>query len=210
MTVTRLWTSAASCAALALPLMADPACTRMHECGLVGCVDEAAIDLESPTGAWAPGGYQFALVIDGNTANCAIQIPASPPPATRIAGSCTSEITLTFLAQEQCAASPSDGSADASSSDPNSAQGETCSPIPGHFHQTLTLVGTPHDVALSLKRDDHSIVDQTVTLSYATTQPNGPGCDPTCHQASSVITIADDTGDAGNDATPPRDAAASE
>jgi hypothetical protein len=179
-----------------------------HQCTLVGCEDQATLDLQSPTGAWPPGSYQFALVIDGNAANCAIQVPAAPSGTTRVDGSCTSKITLTFLAEQQCGTPANDGAATGTtSSGSNSTQSETCSPVPGHFHQTLTLPGTPRDVALTLTRDDHSLVQQNVTLTYATSQPNGPGCDPTCHQASSALTIGDETPDSGPDASPVGDAA---
>lgn len=43
---------------------------------------------------------------------------------------------------------------------------------------------------LTITRDSASILDETYDVAYATLQPNGPDCPPTCSYASVEVTVA--------------------
>jgi hypothetical protein len=202
MKTSRLLAAAVCCGALALPELASSGCSiETHACSDVGCVDQATLELRSPTGAWTGGTYELTLDLAGGQASCDLVLPASPPATGAIDAKCTSLVSLTFAADMQCQAGPTMGSG------PNAAVSETCTPVPGHFHQTLTVPGTPPHVGLTLARDGHSVLDTSVDLTYQVSQPNGPTCDPTCHQASAQLSIAADLGDGGPDSAANADAA---
>ena len=65
----------------------------------------------------------------------------------------------------------------------------TCTPIAGRFSEDVTLMGTPAMVHLTQTSGGATLVDMTVTPTYTKTQPNGPGCDPICSQASSALVL---------------------
>jgi hypothetical protein len=204
MMTTRLVAASACCIALALPALAGPGCMdKTQSCTEVGCIDQATVELRTTTGAWVSGTYELTIDLGGAMASCALAVPDSPSATGVVSAACTSRLTLDFAADTQCQAGPSTGSG------PNSAVSETCTPVPGHFHQTLTVPGTPANVALTLTRDGHSLLDTSVALTYQTAQPNGPACDPTCHQAAAQLSVPAETGDAGAESgTPAADAGA--
>jgi hypothetical protein len=171
-----------------------------RSCTDVGCVTQATIFLQSPTGAWTPGTYELAVALDdgtGGSASCALQVPAAPSPTSPINASCTSEIGLTFLGDSQCRTLTSDSG--------DAVSGE-CLPVPGHFHQELSLPGTPSRVALTLSRDGHVLLQTTVNLAYQNFYPNGPQCGGSCQEASTTLLVGADRGDGGVDSGPAVDA----
>jgi hypothetical protein len=167
---------------------ADPSDSGAVGCTLIGCGDAATINLQSPTGAWTPGNYQIALVVDGGPATCTLPIPSSPSPTSDIVGTCTSGLTAIFQGETQCQTLPSDGA----------VSGGICRPVPGHFFLTLTLDGTPPQVDLTVMRDGNALVDQTVEFMYQDFQPNGPQCGPSCRGASASVTVVSSIVDAGS------------
>jgi hypothetical protein len=190
MTIARSRAAGTCCAGLTLAWVAGSGCRfDARSCTEVGCAGGATVVLQSPTGAWTAGTYELALVIDGNPASCALQLPAAPSPTSILAASCTSQISLDLQAETQCHALPSDGS----------AVGEGCTPVPGHFFQTLSLPGTPARVELTLSRDSQVLLETTVNLAYQDFYPNGPECGGSCQEASATVSIGADVGDGGVD-----------
>ncbi len=62
-------------------------------------------------------------------------------------------------------------------------------PTDGKFTETMTIHGTPSSIEVHQTLDGTVILDQTVSPTYQTNQPNGPGCAPICHQAGAEWTI---------------------
>jgi hypothetical protein len=133
----------------------------------------------TPGGGWAPGTYELALLVDGQSASCALKVPAMPSTGPLVTGSCTSTIGLTLAPEAQCTGDASD----------DTAPGTNCAPNPGAFQQVLTLPGMPATVVLTLTRDGNMLVQQTIALTYADVHPNGPTCGPTCHEAGAVMVV---------------------
>jgi hypothetical protein len=173
---------AAWCAALALAGLAASACTLEGSgCTAKGCSDGATVDLVTTSGAWAAGTYELVLLVDGESASCALKVPAVPSPQNIVTGACTSSIGLVLSPQAQCAAD----AGDAASADAGCAAG------PGALEQVLTLPGMPVSVDLTLTRDGRMLLQQAIAFAYATVQPNGPSCAPTCHEATAVVDVPD-------------------
>jgi hypothetical protein len=166
----------------------DPSDSGAVGCTLIGCGDAATINLQSPTGAWTPGNYQIALVVDGGPATCTLPIPSSPSPTSDIVGTCTSGLAAIFQGESHCQTLPSDGA----------VSGEICTPVPGHFFMTVTLDGTPPQVDLTVMRNGNALVDQTIEFMYQDFQPNGPQCGSSCRGASASVTVGSSIVDAGS------------
>ena len=66
---------------------------------------------------------------------------------------------------------------------------QQCQPIEGMFVEKIAVLGTPSSIEVQQTVGGTVIFDQTVAPTYQTNQPNGPGCGPTCHQATAVWTI---------------------
>jgi hypothetical protein len=58
-----------------------------------------------------------------------------------------------------------------------------------HGFSDITVRGEPQAVKLKVLLDDKPLNAADVTPNYVTSQPNGPGCEPTCRNATSEIAI---------------------
>jgi hypothetical protein len=156
-----------------------------HACTLADCSDGAIITLRTANGEWPAGTYTAELTVDGKPGTCTVSVP--PPPVcapytvetlacTSVRGTCASASNLFdgftgfgLTAEEKCVTIPS---------------GVSCTLIPGQFHWSIGLGGTPAQVAVTVSRDGRPFVTETVALQYKAVRPNGPDCEPTCHRAS--------------------------
>ena len=59
----------------------------------------------------------------------------------------------------------------------------------GKFTEKIVLHGAPTSIEVRQTLDGTVVLDQTISPTYETNQPNGPGCGPICHQASAAWTI---------------------
>jgi hypothetical protein len=176
---------AAWCGGLALAGLAVAGCAPAgSSCGDKTCTDGATLDFVTPSGAWAPGTYELALLVDGQSASCALKVPAMPSATGIVTGSCTSSIGLTLSPEAQCSG---DASADASD---ETSSGTACAASANAYQQVLTLPGMPLTVVVTMTRDANMLLQQTIALTYADVHPNGPSCGPTCHEAGAVVVVA--------------------
>jgi hypothetical protein len=56
----------------------------------------------------------------------------------------------------------------------------------GKFTEKIVVPGAPTSIEVRQTLDGTVVLDQTISPAYQTNQPNGPGCGPTCHQASAA------------------------
>jgi hypothetical protein len=153
-----------------------------HSCNLVGCGNTATITLRTASGPWTAGTYTIELSVDGTPGTCTLSIPDPPASAQ---GTCSSARNVfglfpLSLDQESRCVTLTQGN----------ATGQSCTPIPAQFHLSLELSGTPAQVGLTVSRDGSPLANETVALQYQTVRPNGPDCEPSCHQASADLSIA--------------------
>lgn len=62
-------------------------------------------------------------------------------------------------------------------------------PTDGKFTETIRVLGTPSSIEVQQTLDGTVVLDQTLSPTYQTNQPNGPGCAPICHRATAAWTI---------------------
>jgi hypothetical protein len=144
--------------ALAVMLSAlAPACEKV--CTLVGCGDSATLSLRRADGARPD--FALELEIDGRRVTCA-----------SAEQTCDMGVTTTVRPLADC---HEERGAD--------FRRLVCTPN-GRFEQVISLGGTPARVSVTVKSPNGATAQQTFALVYQTTQPNGPGCEPICKQAS--------------------------
>jgi hypothetical protein len=62
-------------------------------------------------------------------------------------------------------------------------------PTDGKYTEAIVVESAATSIEIKQTLDGTVISDQTLSPSYQTIQPNGPGCGPTCHQATAAWTI---------------------
>ncbi len=186
MTRLRLALTAASLGLLVAFWTATTACSGGDSGGCdVGCLKQATVDLQSTTGAWPPGTYDLTVTtdggLDGGDGHCTLQVTDAPSPTAVALATCTGAVGLEFSSVAQCVMLYQDG-----------ASGGECRPVPGHFHETVTIAGTPSGATLSLALNGQPAIDAPVSFTYRPLQ----GCG--CQQASAQLTVMfSAAGDAG-------------
>jgi hypothetical protein len=126
------------------------------------------------------GNQQIVITADGATSTCTFTFPLATLPSGGTAEpQCPSGLMVMIGPTTTCTTTSTDA-----------ARTQTCTPIAGHFVETITVTGKPAQVQVHQTVDGATVLDQTMSPSYHTTQPNGPGCDPTCHQAAATWTFS--------------------
>ena len=133
-------------------------------CTQIGCLDGLRLSLDKAT-PWLPGDYTFAFELDGEPVECK---GALPLPSCDVGPSlrCTPD-ALVQIGESGCALPPAQ-----------------------HGFSDITIERAPKQVSLKISHDDQPLlVGADITPDYKTTQPNGPGCEPTCRSASSAVVL---------------------
>lgn len=132
-------------------------------CTQIGCTDGATIALIKGTG-WQPGGYSFALELDGAPVTCTASLPLKP-----------------------CAAGPT------TVCDPAErveiVESGCALPVEQQGFTELRLPALVQNVTVAITRDGEKLAESAFTPSYIELRPNGPDCDPVCRVAREQLTI---------------------
>jgi hypothetical protein len=141
------------------------ACSEHKTCTLIGCNDHLTFQIELASG----GKPQFAasLLIDGRTVAC-------PAPVEGTIATCDVGVSTTSRELESCT---------------SAGNGYEVCVGSGIFAQTIVVAGAPADVSISLLNGTIVVAQQDFHPHYVSNQPNGPGCDPICRQATETWTV---------------------
>jgi len=154
-------------------------CAEEHACTEVGCSDQASFTLRPAGSHWDDGAYALEVTFDDARYSCAFAVPDALPTA----GSwqpldCTPALEVYLTPEVECEEHKN-----------GDTVSQVCTPIPGQYYLQGSIQGTPATLEVALQRDSATLLDETRTLAYQATQPNGPECEPTCRQASSDFTL---------------------
>jgi hypothetical protein len=155
-------------AALAVAGLAAACETKV--CTLRGCQDQLHATITSGDGSIPPGMHLVEVTADGATLSCTFQVPSGAGTA---AAQCPSGLQVLVGQRSDC-----------TDIDTGSARVLECRPIPGSFFEDITVIGQPRVVRVRVIVEGAVVLDRTESPTYEEALPNGPGCDPTCHQAS--------------------------
>jgi hypothetical protein len=158
-------------------------------CTLIGCEDAFNATVTNGPSGFPVGPHQIDVTADGVTISCTFTFPLPKLADGADSGpQCPPGLMVSVGPAVACTQfQPGPG-----------AVGERCDPIAGKTTEMLDVSGTPARVRVRQTTNGVVVLDESVTPVYASNQPNGPGCDPICHQAGAEWTLADLTvGDGG-------------
>lgn len=146
----------------ACPEAASFSRTGRDECTTIGCQSGFSLRV-SPSSGWSPGQYRFALAIDGRDVACegALPLKSCNEPSFH----CDADGVR--LGESGCALEPTQ-----------------------HGLASIQFEGFPRTLAIRVLRDDVELTSVELTPVYKASQPNGPGCDPICCNASDDLTLS--------------------
>jgi hypothetical protein len=123
-------------------------------CTQIGCVDGLSVGLEHE---WTAGSYTFEITLDGITTYCQATLPFA---SCEVEPACPSNSDI-MVSLSGCA-------------------------LPAENHSFAEVSTTRFDFSqmkVKILLGSTTISEKTFTPEFRTTQPNGPQCEPTCHQA---------------------------
>jgi hypothetical protein len=156
-------------------------CFTSKICSLIGCQDQFHATIANTNGSFPSGTQVLDVTADGVTVSCTFQVPpaTAQPGGSTVAPECPSGLRV-FIAQATTCTPTQTGS--------TTSLG--CVPIAGHFFEDVTVSGKPAQLRVRLTVDGAVALDRSETPVYHASQPNGPGCEPICQQASADWTFA--------------------
>ncbi|HEX2672935.1 MAG TPA: hypothetical protein VHM25_18755 [Polyangiaceae bacterium] len=164
--------------AAALALVVAGSCSEPTACTDVGCSDQASFTIRPPGSHWDEGAYSLQVKFDDAVYSCSFTLPdALPGTGSWQALDCTPALQAYLTPEVDCEEHKNGDSVS-----------QVCTPIPDQYYLQASSTGTPATLAVTLQRDDTTLLEETRALSYRATQPNGPECGPTCQQASTDFT----------------------
>jgi hypothetical protein len=151
-----------------------------HACTDIGCRDGLTVQVTGADGDFRAGTHTLEVTADGLAATCTFPMPPAATSGGAVQGpSCPASVMVSIVPATTCTESRG----------PNDVS-QTCTPIPGQHTEMITVYGTPSAVQLRQTVDGAVVFDRQLTPAYRTSQPNGPGCEPICRQASEAWTLA--------------------
>ena len=146
-------------------------------CTLIGCEDQFSATVTADATLVPSGTHTVNVVADGAAMTCTFPFP--PDPSNQgIVAQCSSGLTLFVQPATVCTTVQTDASIS-----------QQCQPIDGKFIESIWVSGTPSVVQVQQLVGGTVILDQTVSPTYQSNEPNGPGCGPTCRQAGAEWTV---------------------
>ena len=132
-------------------------------CTQIGCLDGLLVRVVKPS-PWVPGRYTFEVDVDGVQVRCSGALPLQPCESGPSLA-CTGDGKV-IISESGCALPPE-----------------------SHGFGDLQISGEPQAVGITIKLDDNVLHTTTLQPSYVTSQPNGPGCEPTCRSGSADLAL---------------------
>lgn len=132
-------------------------------CTEIGCANGFRLELRKDS--WEPGSYSFHIEADGEVSDCTGSLPLKPCDASPSV-TCTGAKGF-FIGESGCAMAADQ-------------QG----------FSEIQFETSPKQITVTISRDGSELAKQTFEPTYKESQPNGPGCEPICRQASASITLA--------------------
>jgi hypothetical protein len=145
-------------------------------CTDIDCEDLFAAQVFVDAGTVPSGTQTLNVVADGVSMSCTFVFP--PDLSNNSGGQCSGALSVVVQPARTCTTGSGDG-----------AVTEKCDALSGQFVELILFRGTPQSVQVQQTAGGTIIMDESVTPSYQTNEPNGPGCSPVCEQAAVQWTI---------------------
>jgi hypothetical protein len=145
-----------------------PSCTTQKTCTLIGCSDALTLNLSLPSGE--KPNINVDLMIDGTAVSC-------PALGDRPSATCAGNVTSTMVEGQTCTQTQQAGTVT-----------QTCTGN-GIFHLRIEVPGTPKSVSYTANLNGAVVGQDSLSPTFQSVNPNGPGCDPACKQATADVTL---------------------
>lgn len=129
-------------------------------CTKMGC--RSSLEIEVTGTKPGKGKYAFEIEADGKKAQCELSLPLKACDKG-LSTKCTGDVKVE-IGESGCALPPAE-----------------------HGFGPISLPDSPAAARVVIKKDGKPLSDKRFTPAYKTSQPNGPGCEPTCKQAREEI-----------------------
>lgn len=131
-----------------------------HPCPLLGCASRLSVEMLPPAAGFAEGSYTFSWESDDDQGGCEFVMTSG--------AACPEFESQPCVVESNC---------------------ET------EFMRTedriiVDIDETPESLHITLEQGERVVLDAEVTPDYSTSQPNGPGCDPVCTEASVELQLS--------------------
>lgn len=157
-------------AAVATLLSGALGCGSSKVCTTRACSD--MFEVAIAVGAAAPSGIETVTVTaDGKVMTCTFASPSANPDGGSAPVQCSSGLTLELVGGAACTVNT------------DAAFMQSCTGTYGGYSEVITVAGAPTSVRVQQSTNGTAVLDQMMTPSYDTLEPNGSACPPTCHQA---------------------------
>lgn len=133
-----------------------------QRCTEIGCADGLMVGVTSDA-RWPAGEYRFVIDVEGTTTTCTGALPL--PECGTQAITCDRE-GVVRISESGCAL-----------------------PADQHAFGDLYFEETLPSVRVEILHEERSVAMGSFTPTYQTLQPNGPGCGPTCRNASVQLPV---------------------
>lgn len=143
-----------------------------HPCTAMACSDEGVVVLRYDAEHFRGGAHHFEISAGDQTIRCDATIASL---TEEIFATCDGAASVQVGAETRMVEMQVPGMP--------GVVGATAEVVPGRFHASVTVHGTPASVHVVHTIDGAPHADHTVALTYREHRPNGPGCDPACQQA---------------------------
>ena len=164
-------------------LVSPSSCSALgHGCTAIGCADGASLTFRSADGTWPDGSYVLMVTKAGTAHACALELPRDLPERGFVAEvPCDPPLDFPGATLHQDSTCSERRTEDAIR--------QSCTPIPGQYTLDVGVSDTPAELRVSVTRDESVLLEQSVTLSYTESRPNGEGCEPVCRRASAELVL---------------------
>jgi hypothetical protein len=151
-----------------------------HGCTEIGCGDGVHITLHTPEDQWPAGAYAIDFTVDGQEHACELSIPADLPTEAHgyVELGCQPAFDASLTAKTVCTEQRT-----------NDAISQSCQPVAGAWILEASFYGVSEALRVEVRRDDETLLDETMQLEYTASRPNGPDCEPVCEQARVELDI---------------------
>jgi hypothetical protein len=163
---------------IAILAPAHTSCSKT--CTEIGCLTQFTAGISAAEASLPAGTHRIDVTADGALLSCTFAFPLETlPGGGLVSPRCSPGLAASVGSAVECTEVIT-----------SSAKSLRCVPIPDQIQESVQVTGTPSLVTVEQSVGGIAILQRSATPVYENSQPNGPGCEPICRQASAHWSIS--------------------
>ncbi len=142
-----------------------------HPCTEMACSDQGLLVVHYDAAHFRAGAHHFEIRADAQTIRCDATITAL-----------TEDVFATCDGAAEVHVGAEMRTVDMEVPGMPGVVGITSEVVPGRFHASIGITGTPASIHVVHTIDGAAHSDRTAAITYGEHRPNGPDCEPVCRQ----------------------------